>query len=469
MTEQNYDLVIIGAGSGGLTAAGFAARLGAKVALVEKRRIGGDCTWTGCVPSKALLKAAKIAHGVRSAEHYGIDASPPVTDMRRVREYVRAAIQQVYQFESPEELQRHGIDVVIGTARFLDAQSIAVNDRTIRAKTFLITTGAHPALPPISGLDSVPFVTYEQIFDNDRLPETTIVVGAGPIGMELAQAYQRLGSKVTVIAERLLPKEEPEVRDVMQRVLEREGVRFLWGRATSARKDGDAIIVGAGAKEVWGDLLLIASGRKPSVAGLDLEKAGVAYSGRGIPVDSHLRTNVKNIYAAGDVVGGYQFTHFAGWQAFQAVRNALLPGSTSGFTNLVPWVTFTDPEVAHVGLTEAQAKEKYSDAFETHRLEMSQTDRAVCENDIDGFIKLVTKRDGTILGATIVAGRAGEAITEFILAIQHGLKAADLAGAIHAYPTYSTAAQQMSADLAVEGMLSGTSGTLIRGLSKLIR
>ena len=244
------NLVIIGAGSGGLTAAGFAARLGAKVALVEKRRIGGDCTWTGCVPSKALLKAARIAHEVRSATQYGIDAGPPVSDMRRVREYVRGAIQQVYQFESPEELQRRGIDVVIGTARFLDAQSIAVNDRTIRAKTFLITTGAHPAVPPISGLDSVPFATYEQIFDNDRLPETMIVVGAGPIGMELAQAYQRLGSKVTVIAEHLLPKEEPEVRDIMQRVLEREGIRFIWGRATSARKDGDAIVVEAGAKEI---------------------------------------------------------------------------------------------------------------------------------------------------------------------------------------------------------------------------
>ena len=467
--ENNYDLVIIGAGSGGLTAAGFAAQLDAKVALVEKHRIGGDCTWTGCVPSKALLKVAKVAHEVRSAAHYGIGASQPFADMGRVRDYVRAAIQHVYQFESPHELQREGIDVIVGGARFLDANTIAVGERTIRAKTFLVTTGARPALPPIAGLNSVPFLTYEQIFDNDRLPETMLVVGGGPIGMEMAQAYQRLGSQVTVIAEHLLPKEEPEVREVMQRVFEREGIRFLWGRAASAHRDGESIVVGTGKQEARCDLLLVASGRKPSVDDLDLGKAGVAYSAEGIPVDDQLRTNIKNIYAAGDVTGGYQFTHFAGWQAFQAVRNALLPGSSSGFTDLVPWTTFTDPEVAHVGLTETQAREKFGDGVKICRWEMNRTDRAICENDTDGFIKLVAKKDGAILGATIVAGRAGETITEFIIAIKKGMKLMDLAGAIHAYPTYSTAAQQMAADMAIESMLSGTSGKLIRGLSKIIR
>lgn len=466
---KHYDLVIIGAGSGGLTAARFASKLGAKVALVEKHRIGGDCTWTGCVPSKALLKAAKVAHEVRSAAHYGIDASQPVTNMSRVREYVRSAIQQVYQFERPEELQREGIEVVIGSAQFRDANTIAVGELLIHAKTFLITTGAHPFLPPITGLNDVPFLTYEQLFDNDQLPQTMIVVGAGPIGMEMAQAYQRLGSQVIVVAEKLLPKEEPEARTVMQGVFEREGIRFVWGRASSARKDGDRIVIGCGTKDARGDLLLIASGRKPSVAGLDLENAGVHFTERGIPVDDHLRTNIKNIYAAGDVVGGHQFTHFAGWQAFQAVRNALLPGSSSGVTELVPWVTFTDPEVAHVGLTEAQATEKHPDSINVYRWEMARTDRAVCENDTEGFIKLVAKKDGMILGATIVAGRAGEAITELILAIKQGIKMPDLAGAIHAYPTYSTAVQQMAADIAVNDTLSGASGKLILGLSKFVR
>ncbi len=274
MREQNYDLVIIGAGSGGLTAAGFAAHLGAKIALVEKNRIGGDCTWTGCVPSKALLKAAKVAHEVRTASQYGVRVNLPVVEMGRVREYVRGAIQQVYRFESPEELRRQGVDVILGGARFLDPETIAVGERRVRAKNFLLTTGARAAIPQIAGLNEVPFITYEQIFDNERLPDAMIVVGGGPIGMEMAQAYQRLGSKVSVVADRLLPKEEPEVREVMQRVFEREGIRFVWGRALSARKDDDGFVVATDQGEAGGDLLLIASGRKPTVDGLDLEKAG---------------------------------------------------------------------------------------------------------------------------------------------------------------------------------------------------
>ena len=275
--------------------------------------------------------------------------------------------------------------MIEGAARFVDAGTIAVGERLVRAKSFLLTTGAHPRIPPIAGLHQVPFVTYEQLFDNDRLPRAMIVVGAGPVGMEMAQAYQRLGAQVTVIAERLLPNAEPEVREMMQRVFEREGVRFLWGRATSARQDGDEIVVAADGAEARGDLLLIAAGRKPAVAGLDLENAGVHYSADGIPVDDRLRTNVKHIYAAGDVTGGYQFTHFAGWQAFQAARNALLPGSAAGLTDLVPWVTFTDPEVAHVGLSEEQARAKFGDNVRVCRWEMSRTDRAICEDDCDGF------------------------------------------------------------------------------------
>jgi pyruvate/2-oxoglutarate dehydrogenase complex dihydrolipoamide dehydrogenase (E3) component len=296
-----------------------------------------------------------------------------------------------------------------------------------------------------------------------------VVLGAGPIGMEMAQAYQRLGAAVTVVGEYLLPKEEPEVQEVMSVVFEREGLRFVWGRATSARMEGDEVVVATDSEEARGHLLLVAAGRRPTVEGLDLEKAGVAYSAKGIQVDQQLRTNVKHIYAAGDVVGGYQFTHFAGWQAFQAVRNALLPGSSAGFTDLVPWVTFTDPEVAHVGMTEREARTKHGDAVKVTRWEMAHADRAVCENDTDGFIKVVSKRDGTLLGATIVASRAGETIAEFVVALKNGLKVADLAGSIHAYPTYSTAVQQLAADLAVENLLSGTSGRIVRGFSKLIR
>ena len=467
--SEHYDLAIIGAGSGGLTAAGFAAKLEAKVVLIEKHRIGGDCTWTGCVPSKALLKAAKVAHEVRTASHYGVIAAEASTDMARVRQYVKDAIEHVYQFERPEELNRQGVGVKIGAARFVDPHTIEVNGQAISAKSFLITTGARPAIPPIPGLEEVPFVTYERIFDNETLPPRMTVIGGGPIGLEMAQAYQRLGAQVTVIASQLLPKEEPEVRGVLQRVLQREGIRLVTAGVASVRKQGSEQVVTAGGEDIRSDLLLVATGRKPTVAGLDLEAAGVAYSERGIPVDTQLRTNIRHIYAAGDVTGGYQFTHFAGWQAFQAVRNALLPGSSSGLTDLVPWVTFTDPEVAHIGLTEAQAREKHGEAIEVRKWEMSHSDRAVCEHDTDGFLKMVFKRDGPLLGATIVAGRAGEVIAELVQGVKHGWKAADLAAAIHPYPTYSTTVQQLAAELATASALASTSGRLATTLSKLLR
>jgi len=464
-----YDLAVIGAGSGGLTAASFASKLGAKVALIEKARIGGDCTWTGCVPSKALLKAAKVAHEVRTAALYGIRSAAPVTDMSKVRGYVRSAIERVYAIESPEELKKQNIDLVFGPARFLDEKTIAVGNDTVRAKTFLIATGAHAAPGSVDGIHQVPHFTYEQIFENDHLPQRMVVIGGGPIGVEVAQAYQRLGSQVTIIAATLLPREEPEARSAIESVFANEGIRRVHCRATSVRTDRSEILVTGDSGEVRGDLLLLASGSEPNVEGLDLEKAGVYYSATGIPVDDQLRTNVKHIYAAGDVLGGHQFTHFAGWQAFQAVRNALLPGHSSGFTDIVPWVTFTDPEVAHVGLTEQQARLKLGDDVQVSRWDMSRTDRAICENDSQGFIKVVARRDLTLVGATIVAARAGEAITEFILAMQHKWKVSDLAGSIHAYPTYSSAVQQLAAELAIQNLLAGTSGRLLLGLSKIVR
>ncbi len=469
MSGYDFDLVIIGAGSGGLTAAGFAAQLGAKVALVEKHRIGGDCAWTGCVPSKALLKVAKVAHQVRTAGRYGIVTSAPVIGMAAVRAFIQRAIDDVYQFESPEELERKGIEVIPGHARFRDVATIKVNQQAIRSKTFLITTGARPRVPAIAGLSEVPYLTYEQIFDNDQLPATLVVIGGGPVGIELAQAYQRLGSQVIVIAERLLPKDEPEASLLIRRVLERDGVRFVTARAQSVRKDGSGVAVATNHEEIRGDALLIACGRVPALAGLDLDKAGVKYSAAGIPVDEHLRTNVKHIYAAGDVLGGLQFTHLAGWQGFQAARNALLPGSSKGLSELVPWVTYTDPEVAQVGMTEQQAREGFGERIQVHRWEMNRTDRAICEDSTVGFLKIVAGDDGRLAGATVVHPRAGETIAELVLAINHRLKLSDLAAAIHPYPSYSSALQQLAAEASVERLLSGTSGRIVRGLSKWAR
>ena len=324
-------------------------------------------------------------------------------------------------------------------------------------------------VPPIPGLEKTRFITYEQIFDSDRLPTTMAIIGGGPIGVEMAQAYQRLGSQVTVIDVALLPREEPESRGLILEVLQHEGVRYLEGLATQVRTDGSDVIIDTPSRQCRAKLLLVATGRAPNLAALDLEKAGVGHSPKGIEVDDQLRTSVKHIYAAGDVTGGFQFTHFAAWQAFQAIRNALLPGHRSGFTHAVPWVTYTDPEIAHIGLTEAEARLQFGKGVRVHRQEMSHVDRAICENDTQGFLKVVTASDDTVLGATIVASRAGEVITEFVIAIEKKLRLKDLAGTIRPYPTYSTAVAQLVTDVAVEQTLAGTQGRLIRGISKLLR
>jgi pyruvate/2-oxoglutarate dehydrogenase complex dihydrolipoamide dehydrogenase (E3) component len=464
-----YDLTIIGAGAAGLIAAGFAVQLGARVALVDNHRIGGDCTWTGCVPSKALLKVAKVAHHVRSCAQYGIIAPAPVTDMEKVCDYLDAAIRQIYQPTTPEALRLKGMDVYVGRTRFLNDSSIQTGEQTLHSRHFLVATGARPAIPAIDGLASVPYVTYEHIFENRRLPQSLIVIGAGPVGAEVSQAYQRLGCQVTLIGEPLLPKEDAEARESLHTVFAREGVRMLSERAVSIRAEGAAIRVSTPSAEARGEMLFVATGRVPNLAGLDLENAGVRSSVRGIEVDGQLRTSARTIYAAGDVVGAQQFSHYAGWQAFHAVRNILLPGSSPGTTALVPRITFTDPEVAHVGPSQEQALASLGENIGVHRFDLSRVDRAVCDNDRIGFIKMLAKRDGTLVACTVVGERAGETINEAALAIARGLKLKDLANAIHAYPTYSTGLQLLATEVTVHNLMSGTSGKIVRRLSEWVR
>ncbi len=470
--NEPYDLLIIGGGSAGLTAAGFAVELGARVALVEKHRIGGDCTWTGCVPSKTLLKAAKVAHQMRTAARYGLTPVEPVVDLKSVMAHVRAVIADVYHEESPEALRADGIDVFLDAARFLDPHTLAVGEATLTARHVLIATGAHPFIPPIAGLDGVDYLTYESVWELQVLPRHLLVVGAGPVGCEMAQAFRRLGSQVTLVAsrDRVLPRDDPAAARVLGEVFAAEGIDLRYNaRAERGWRDENGIHLIAGGDELVGDVLLITAGRRPNVDGLDLEKAGVAYSAKGIQVDEHLRTSQRHIYAAGDCIGSYQFTHYAGWQAFMAARNALLPGASKGVSDLVPWTTFTDPEVAHVGLTEEQAREKFIDSVMTCQWPMEKVDRARAEGDTAGFLKLIHRKDGTLLGATIVAARAGEMIHEWIVALDRGLKVGDLANAIHVYPTYSTASMQAAAAIRVGQLLSGTSGRVVRGMARLMR
>ncbi|MBK8027249.1 MAG: FAD-dependent oxidoreductase [Chloroflexi bacterium] len=318
---NQYDVIVIGAGSAGLTASVFGGELGKKVALVERERIGGDCTWSGCMPSKALLKIAKVAHTLRTADEFGMQSSAPVVDMVAVRDHIRKVIQEVYQHDAWSRRAAWGRDRH-RRSRFLDAHTIQVGDRQMSAKKFVIATGGRAAVPPIPGLRDVPFKTNADFFDNDRLPRHLLIMGAGPIGMEMAQAYIRLGAQVTVVGDQVMPRDEPEAVEIVRRVLRREGVTIIQSLVTEVRKaDDDIVLILKNGQEVRGDMLLVAVGRAPNIEAPDLDKAGVHSTKQGTPVDNHLLTNVPHIYAVGDVTTGPKFTHYAGFQG--AVADAI--------------------------------------------------------------------------------------------------------------------------------------------------
>ena len=473
--RTQYDFLIIGGGSAGLTAADFAVRLGLRVALVEKSRPGGDCTWTGCVPSKTLLRIARTAHELRTAPQSGISAGPPKVDFPAVMSKVREVMEGIALAESAEELRSQGIDVFLGEARFLDPNTIVTADAELKARRILIATGAGPLIPPIPGLDQVGYLTYETIWDLEALPEHLLVVGGGPIGCELAQAFRRLGSRVSLVeaAPRILLQDEPEASSLILDELANEGVEFHLDAPVEKIEKNDQnssrIKLTTSQGPVSGDALLLTVGRRARLSGLELERAGVDYGPNGIKVNRSLRTSQRHIYAAGDCLGGFQFTHYAGWQGFMAVRNALLPGSTRAVLDRVPWTTFTDPEVAHVGLTEQQARDRYGHRIEVTNWPMARVDRALTDGASAGFIKLVHQPNGKLLGATVVSQRAGEMIHEWTLALDQGRKVGDLADSIHVYPTYSMANMQVSSQLRVSGLLSGASGRIIRKLVRLMR
>jgi pyruvate/2-oxoglutarate dehydrogenase complex dihydrolipoamide dehydrogenase (E3) component len=470
--NYEYDLIIVGGGSAGLTAAGFAVQMGASVALVEKHRTGGDCTWTGCVPSKTLLKVAKVAHQMRTAERYGLAAAEPEVDLKAVMAHVRSVIMDVYAEESPEALRADGIDVHLGAARFVDPHTLIAGDTRLSARNILIATGAHPYVPPISGLEEVGYLTYESLWNLETLPRHLVVIGAGPVGIELSQAFRRLGAGVTLVEsrDRVLYHDEPAASRVIADLFEAEGINLrLNASVEQVWQDENGIHVLAGNDELLGDTLLVATGRRPNVEGLDLEVAGVAYTRMGIGVNDKLRTSQEHIYAAGDCTGSYQFTHYAGWQAAMAVRNALLPGTSTGIADQMPWTTFTDPEVAHAGLTEEQARKQFGDDILTCWWSMDEVDRARAEGDTKGFVKLVLSQNRTLLGATIVAARAGEMIQEWIVAMDRGLKVGELSNTMHVYPTYSMANMQAAVDIRMEQLMSGISGRVVHSLARLMR
>lgn len=434
-----YDLVVIGGGSAGLVAASAGAQINAKVALVEKHLLGGDCLHYGCVPSKSLIHAAQIAHNVKTAADFGIYTSPPEIKLQEALGHVQSVVDTIQIHDSAERFEKLGVDVIFGTGRFVDPHTFEVNGRQLKSRSFLIATGSRPMVPPVPGLKEAGFLTNEQVFSLKDRPGALVVIGAGPIGCELGQSFARLGAEVTLLSSRnvILPKEDPEAAAVVQARLLAEGVRIL--NHTRAEKveviDGKKHIF-TGSETVVVDEILIATGRSPNVESLNLEAAGVAYDKTGIKVDEKLRTSNKRIYAAGDVIGGYQFTHVAGYEAGVAMQNALIFPIKKADYRVIPWATFTDPELARVGLTEQQARDRYGEDVYVLRQNFDGVDRALAEAAGYGFAKFITKGNGEILGAHIVGRHAGELIHEAVLAMSQNLKVSALQ-CIHIYPTLS--------------------------------
>ena len=463
------DICVIGAGSAGLSVAAGAAQLGARTVLIEADRMGGDCLNTGCVPSKSLLASAKIAQGIRGAERFGVTVGKgPIADFPKVHDYVHSVIAGIAPHDSVERFTGLGCTVIKDRASFSDPRTVEAGGKKISARRFVVATGSRAAVPPIPGLQEVPYFTNETIFENKILPEHLVVIGAGPIGCEMAQAHHRLGAKVSVLdIGPMLPKDDPRaVAVVRQRFLE-EGIdAFERVKLVRVEKRGTGIaaLVAASEGERWieGSHLLIATGRRPNVENLGLEAAGVRYSPKGIEVDARLRSSNRKIYAAGDVAGSYQFTHMASYHAGIVLRNALfrLPAKCS--TKAFPWVTYTDPELAQVGLTEPEARERYGDGIRVLRTEFAENDRAQTEGTGAGFLHAVLSRRGRAIGATIVGPHAGELVLPWVLAISKGLKMGDLAGLIVPYPTLSEITKRAAGSYFTPALFSLRTRTLVR-------
>ena len=433
-----YDVVIIGGGSGGLVVASAAAQLKAKVALVERDRLGGDCLWFGCVPSKSFIHAARIAYEVKNAKRFGIYTQDPEIDFAKAMSHVHQAQAAIEPHDSPERFEGLGVEVIFGEGQFIDEKTFEVNGRHLNARAFVISTGSRPAIPPIQGIKEAGFLTNEQVFSLEQCPPSLAVIGPGPIGCELGQSFHRLGAEVTIIASRdqILPKEEPEAAAVVQQQFESEGIRVL----TKTRPD--RVEVADGKKVLWmGDAqvaavdeILVSTGRVPNVESLNLEAAGVKVGKQGIEVNEKLQTSNSRIYACGDVIGGYQFTHVAGYEASVVLKNALFFPLSKADYRVIPWSTFTDPELARVGLSEEQAKSRYGDDVYILKQDFAGVDRAQAEAATSGFAKIIATGKGEILGAHIVGPSAGELIHEVVLAMSNNLKVSALSG-IHVYPT----------------------------------
>jgi pyruvate/2-oxoglutarate dehydrogenase complex dihydrolipoamide dehydrogenase (E3) component len=464
MSGRDADIAVIGAGSGGLSVAAAAASFGQKVVLFEKGEMGGDCLNFGCVPSKALLAAARQAQAMREAGPFGIAPVAPQVDFAGVRAHVQRAIAGIAPHDSQQRMERLGVTVVRAAARFVDARTLEADGRRFTARRIVIASGSRPAVPPIPGLADVPHLTNETLFANDTLPSHLLVIGGGAVGLEMAQAHRRLGAQVTVIeAATPLAQDDPELAAVVLDQLAAEGVEVVASTAVSrVFRSAQGIGVEAGGRSFTGSHLLVATGRKPNVEELGLGAAGIAFTARGITVGKGLRTSNPRVYAIGDVAGG-RFTHEAGYQAGIVIRNALfgLPARASA---AIAHVTYTAPELAQVGLTEAEARSAHGDAIRVLRAPFAAKDRAIADGRTAGLVKVITGPRGRILGAGIVGHAAGDLIQPWVLALERRLKIGAIASSVLPYPTRGEASRRA----AIGYFADFASNSLVRSVIALV-
>jgi pyruvate/2-oxoglutarate dehydrogenase complex dihydrolipoamide dehydrogenase (E3) component len=465
------DLCVIGAGSGGLSVAAGAVQMGASVVLIEKGKMGGDCLNTGCVPSKALLAAGHAAHAPSLAAQFGVTVPEPVVQFATVHAHVHDVIAGIAPHDSVERFEGLGVSVLKGAARFTSAREIEVDGTVVRARRFVVATGSTAFVPPIEGLGSTPFLTNETVFDLTTAPTHLIIIGGGPIGCELAQAHRRLGCQVTLLeASTILPKDDPDLAAVVRETLRAEGVAVMEGarvERVSGSEGSVQVTYSAEGTEhsVTGSHVLVAVGRKPAVDGLNLQAAGIDYSAKGIDVDAGLRTSNRRAYAIGDCAGGLQFTHVAGYHAGVVIRSALFRLPAKADYSAVPWVTYTDPELAQVGLSETEARQKYGDGVTVVTWPFTENDRARAERKTKGLVKAVIAKNGRILGCGIVGPNAGELIQVWILALTQNLKIGAMAGMIAPYPTLGEVSKRAAGAYYTPTLFSRRTRLLVRFLS----
>ena len=471
----SVDICVIGAGAGGLSVAAGASQMGASVALVEKHLMGGDCLNYGCIPSKALLAAAHAAASMRGAGRFGIAAAVPEIDASGVYDHVRAVIDAIAPMDSKARFEGLGVRVILAPARFTGPAEVAAGGYRIRARRFVVASGSAPALPPVSGLAQVPYLTNETLFGLRAVPEHLLVLGGGPIGVELAQAHRRLGARVTLLEMAcILAKDDPELVDVVRRRLTAEGVEILQGAAvTQVEKTGLGVAavveIDGQRRRVEGSHLLVAAGRAANVEDLGLDAAGIEFGPGGIAVDAKLKTSNRRVFAIGDCTGGLQFTHVAGYHAGIVIRQALFGMFwVKADARAVPWVTYSDPELAQVGLTEAQARQA-GHPIRLLRWPFAENDRALAEADSDGLIKVVTTPKGRILGAGIAGAGAGELIQPWVLAMANNLKIGAMAQYIAPYPTRGEISKRAAGSFFTSSLFSERTRRLVRFLARFGR